>query len=142
MDPLEVCFYGAIPDSESWFWQFCYDIGPGKPHLFILAIGEGDELPFLQPKKFLRPYLAYLPLPFGNPGIKIQGILSLAYTLGRPFNDFKKAFVISGGIGVVGLPKELVGKVAQNGPAGLVPVHHIVLYLVLEHINGGNVITS
>ena len=56
------------------------------------------------------------------------------------FDDLEKAFVVFGGIGVVDLAKELIGQVAQYGPARFVPVKQIVLHLVLHDIHRTNIV--
>lgn len=99
-------------------------------YLSILTIGKDHKFPLFQTVKGGGPALGHLLLPFGDTGLQAQPA-ALAHAVGRHFDNFEEPLIVPGGIGVVGLAEELVGQVGQYGPAGPLPVHHIVLDLIL-----------
>lgn len=120
-------------------WEFSLYVRPFKLDPLVLAIGKGYKFPAFQSEENICANLAYILFPFGNPCIEIP-IAALTDTSGGLFDDFKKAFIVFCRVGVVGLPEELVGEIAQYGFTGLVPVHKIVLNLILEYVNRCNII--
>lgn len=106
-----------------------------KLNFAILAIGKRDKLPFLQPKGHIGTYFADLLLPCTDTGIKVQSVLAFTNCGRWSFDNLKKAFIVLRSVRVVRFSKELVGQVAQDGTACLIPVHQIVLGLVLHHVD-------
>ena len=84
---------------DTWFFEL---------YPLVLSVGKRYKLASFEPKEGIGTSFADLLFPFCDPGVKIP-VAALADTFGRSFHDLKKALIVLGGIGVIGLSKELIG---------------------------------